>query len=59
MMNNLLSNPMFQMAQQMSRGKSPQELQQVAANICKEKGIDINEAYENFKKQFKGVIPFK
>ena len=50
---------MFQMAQQMSRGKSPQELQQVAANICKEKGIDINEAYENFKKQFKGLIPFK
>lgn len=43
----------------MAQGKSPQEIQQIAANICKEKGIDINSAYENFKQQFKGLIPFK
>lgn len=59
MMNNLNSNPLFTRAQQMAQGKSSQELQQIALNICKEKGIDMNEAYENFKKQFKGLIPFK
>ena len=59
MMNNLNSNPLYQMAQQMAQGKNSQELQQVALNICKEKGIDIEEAYKNFKQQFKGLIPFK
>ena len=59
MMNNLISNPLFQRAQEMAKGKNSQELQQIAMNICQEKGIDINQAYENFKQQFKGLIPFK
>ena len=58
-MNNLISNPLFQRAQEMAKGKNSQELQQVAMNICQEKGIDINQAYESFKQQFKGLIPFK
>ena len=58
-MNNLLSNPYFQRAQEMARGRSPQELRQIALNICKEKGLDIEKAYADFKEQFKGVIPFK
>lgn len=59
MNNNLNSNPLFVRAQQMAQGKNQQELQQIALNICKEKGIDMNQAYENFKQQFKGLIPFK
>ena len=58
-MNNLLSNPYFQRAQEMAKGRNPQELRQIALNICKEKGIDIERAYEDFKQQFKGIIPFK
>lgn len=59
MMNNILSNPLFQRAQEMARGKSEPEIRQIAMNICQEKGIDMNQAYENFKQQFKGLIPFK
>lgn len=58
-MSNLASNPMFQMAMTMSKGKNPQELKQIAENICKEKGINLEEAYQAFQQQFKGVIPFK
>lgn len=58
-MNNLISNPMFQMAMAMGKGKNSQELKQIAENICKEKGIDLEEAYQVFQQQFKGVIPFK
>lgn len=43
---------MFQRAQQMAQGKSEEELKTVAENICKERGININEAYEQFTKQF-------
>ena len=59
MMNNLNSNPLFLRAQEMAKGKNPQELQQIAENICQEKGINIQQAFENFKQQFKGIIPFK
>ena len=58
-MSNLASNPMFQMAMTMGKGKGPQELKQIAENICKEKGINLEEAYQAFQQQFKGVIPFK
>jgi hypothetical protein len=58
-MNNLISNPLFLRAQEMAKGKSEMELQQIAMNICREKGLDMNQAYENFKEQFKGLIPFK
>lgn len=59
MMNNLNSNPLFLRAQEMAKGKNAQELQKIAENICQEKGIDIQQAFENFKQQFKGIIPFK
>ena len=48
-MNNLTSNPMFQMAQAMVKGKGEPELKQIALNICKEKGIDIEAAYKDFQ----------
>ena len=58
-MNNLVSNPLFQMASNMVKGKSSAELQQIAMNICKEKGLDFEAAFSNFKQQFKGLIPLK
>ena len=53
MVNQMLrSNPLFQRAQQMAQGKSEEELKQIANNLCKQRGIDINEAYAQFEKQF-------
>ena len=57
MINQMLrSNPLFQRAQQMATGKSEEELKQIANNLCKQRGIDINEAYVQFEKQFSGMI---
>lgn len=56
LMNQMLqqyqNNPMFQRAQQMAAGKSPQEIRQIANNLCNQRGIDINSAREQFKRQF-------
>lgn len=50
MMNQQLqNNPLFQRAQQMARGKSPQELEQVAKNLCQQRGIDLDSAMEQFQ----------
>lgn len=34
------NNPQFKMAQQMTQGKSPAEIQQVINNVCQQKGIN-------------------
>lgn len=56
LMNQMLqqcqNNPTFQRAQQMAAGKSPQEIRQIANNLCNQRGIDINSAMEQFKRQF-------
>ena len=50
------NNPLFQRAQQMAQGKSEEELKQIANNLCKQRGIDLNEAYAQFEKQFSGMM---
>lgn len=35
------NNPLFMRAQQMAQGKSPDEIKQIAMNLCKERGIDF------------------
>lgn len=55
MLQNLNSNPLFIQAQKMANGKSEQEILLIAQNICKEKGIDFNEAYQQFQKMMKGM----
>lgn len=52
----LRSNPLFQRAMQMAHGKSEEELKQIANNLCKQRGIDINEAYKQFEQQFSGMM---
>ena len=46
---NILSNPLYARAQQMANGKSPEQLEQIAKNICKEKGIDYEQAMSQFQ----------
>lgn len=55
MMNQFLNNPLFKQAQQMAKGKSEAELKQTCVNLCKQKGIDLNEAWNRFQSQFPGL----
>lgn len=50
MQSNLNKNPLYQRAQQMAQGKNEEQLKQTAENLCKNMGIDINRAYEDFQK---------
>lgn len=46
------NNPLFKRAQQMAQGKSEQELEQVARNLCQQRGVD----FEAMKQQFQGMM---
>ena len=49
MMQQMLgNNSQFNRAMQMANGKTPQEIEIVMQNLCKEKGID----FEQFKSTF-------
>lgn len=52
MQGQLQNNPLFRRAQKMAAGKSEKELEQVAKNLCEQRGINIDQAMEQFKKQF-------
>lgn len=53
MIQNMMSqNPLFQRAVQMCKGKSEAELMQTAENICKEKGINMEQAKQAFNTMF-------
>ena len=47
------NNPMFKRAQEMASGKSPEQLEQTARNLCKNMGINFDEAYSQFNSQIK------
>ena len=42
------SSPLYQRAVEMANGKTPRELEQVARNICEQKGISYDDAYKAF-----------
>lgn len=42
-------NPLFQRAQEMAKGKSPEELEQTIKNLCGQRGIDYDQALAQFK----------
>lgn len=54
MMNNpsVKNNPILNNAIQMYQKGDTQGLQNLAMNVCKERGIDMNEAINNIKSQF-------
>lgn len=46
------NNPLFKRAQQMMRGKNEQQLEELAKNLCKQRGVDLDMAV----KQFQSII---
>lgn len=58
MNKNFNSNSLFQRAQQMAQGKSEQQLEQTAENLCKQRGIDMQQALKQFQ-QFKKMFGIK
>lgn len=58
MYKNFNSNPLFQRAQQMAQGKSEQQLEQTAENLCRQRGIDMQQALKQFQ-QFKKMFGIK
>lgn len=52
MMGMFGNNPMFQQAMNMANGKSPEQIQQVARNICSQKGIDYDSMQNMLESQF-------
>lgn len=55
MAQRMQSNPLFQRAMQMAEGKSPEELRQIAQNLCDNRGINMEQAFEQFKNQLTGM----
>ena len=52
----LQGNPMFLRAQQMAQGKSQQQLEQTAKNLCQQIGIDYNDALSQFNNQIPNML---
>lgn len=51
-LNQLMNfNPVLAQAMKMAQGKNPQELEQIARNICKERGLDYDQMFSQFKQQ--------
>ena len=51
-LNQLMNfNPVFVQAMNMAQGKNSQELEQIARNICKERGLDYDQMFSQFKQQ--------
>lgn len=55
MMAQFQNNPMFQQAMSMAKGKSEAEIKQTCINICRSKGIDFDQAFQQFQSQFTGM----
>ena len=39
-------------AKQMTQGKTPAEIQQIALNLCKERGLDFQSVLQQFQSQY-------
>lgn len=57
-MQRLQRNPLFQRAQQMAQGKNEQQLQQTAMNLCQQRGIDMNQAWQQFQQSMNNGFNF-
>ena len=54
MMGNsiVMKNPMARNAMQMAQNGDSKGIEQMARNLCKEKGIDFDKSFSDFKNQF-------
>ena len=43
------NNPMYSRAKQMVEGKNEQQLEELAENLCKQRGIDLDSAVKQFQ----------
>jgi len=43
--NMIQQNPTAQQVMPFIQGKSPQQLEQTARNLCKERGVDVDQMY--------------
>lgn len=48
MTNKFANDPMFQRAQQMAKGKTPEECAKIAKNLCAQRGINFDDAMAQF-----------
>lgn len=55
MVSRLQGNPMFHQAQQMAQGKSEEQLKQTCINLCRQRGINLEDAWNQFQSQFSGM----
>lgn len=46
--NELKNNPLMKRAQEMTNGKSEDQVLQICKNICAQKGVNLDEALEMF-----------
>lgn len=55
MMNQMAgNNPIMKRAMEMSEGKTPEQLKDVCKNLCEQRGINFDDAFNQFQTQFKG-----
>jgi hypothetical protein len=47
------NHPLFNRAEQMVSGKTPEEIEQIAKNLCQQRGINFDEAWKMFQQQFR------
>ena len=50
--NQIMNNPMVKNAVGMAQNGDLQGVEQMARSLCKEKGIDFDKAFSDFKNQF-------
>lgn len=50
--NQIMNNPIVKNAVGMAQNGDLQGVEQMARNLCKEKGIDFDKAFSDFKNQF-------
>ena len=50
--SSVMKNPMARNAMQMVQKGDSKGIEQMARNLCKEKGIDFDKSFSDFKNQF-------
>ena len=51
-------NPIINNLMKLAKSGNKSEIEDIARNMCKEKGIDFDQALAQFKKQMNGRMPF-
>lgn len=52
----IFNQPEFKQAQRMAQGKTPQQLEQTARNLCREQGLNYEQVLSQFYNAMKGLM---